>query len=198
MSTFEKVLQKRSYIPEGHVTLPLSSFATDYPSRPQAEIALGLRLVSDADIQTMRAEAAKFAIDMHDDHEGRVESFNDAIMRWMIVRGTCDPNDTRLNASLFEGSEENVRNALTSNAIRYLWDNIERFHLEKSPLVLEATDTDILGLVEYLKTPEVILGLMSPALSKRARKLLGFLLEEFREADPNYEEPDDEEELPLL
>jgi hypothetical protein len=135
---------------------------------------------------------------MHDDEEGRIEAFNDAVMRWMIVRGTCDPNDIRLNAPIFEGSEENVRSALTSNAIRFLWDRIERFHISKSPLVPEIKDDEIEKLIEYLKKPIIFVALTTPR-SIRVRKLLGFVLEELQTIDPTYKAPaEEDEDLPLL
>jgi len=192
MSTFAEVLTSRSRIPEQHVILKRDAFAEDWQGKPEVDFALGLRRVSDADIQTARAEAAKYAIEMHDDQLGRIESFNDALMRWIIIRGTCDANDSSLNAPIFEGSDENLRNALTSKAIRYLWDAVERFHIEHSPIVAEASDDEFLELIAYLKMP-VILEKLSPGARKRFRKLVGFLLSELREVDPDYKEPDEEE-----
>lgn len=193
MSTFTQVLEDRTRIPERHVVLKRNAFAEDWQSKPGEDLALGLRRVSDADIQTARAEASKFAIDMHPDSSdrvGQVESFNDALMRWIVVRGTCDANDCAINAPIFDGSEENVRNALTSQAIRFVWDAIERFHLEQSPIVPEATDDDFLELIVYLKMPS-LLETLSPGARRRFRKLAGYLLNEMREHDPNYVEPED-------
>lgn len=183
MSTFREVLEAQSSIPERHVILKPNSFADDWQSRPKEDVALGLRRVSDADIQTARAEAAKFAIDMHDDEEGRYEAFSDALMRWLIIRGTCDANDIRVNHPLFDGSEENVRNALTKEAIRYTWDHVDRFHAETGPLIPEASDEDFLTLASYLQTPE-LLEVMSTANRKRFRKFVTFMLEDIRESQP--------------
>lgn len=183
MSTFAEAIAVRDKTPLRHVVLRADFFADDWSEKPApgGEIALGLRKVSDADTTTARAEAAKYAMEMHDDQEGQIEAFNDALMRWLIVRGTCDANDVTLNAPLFDGSEENVRNALTSRGIRYVWDEYERFHLETSPLVLPASDEDITSLIQFLK-PE-LLGNMTTGAALRVRKLLGFCLSELRDAE---------------
>lgn len=180
MTTFKKIREAGDRMPERHSLLESNAFADDWRDKPPGgELLLGLRRYSDGDAQTARAEAARFAASMHEeiDREGQVEAFNDALMRWLVVRGTCDANDITLNAPLFDGSEENVRNALTSKAIRFLWDEIERYHLEVSPVVPEATDEEMLKLGELLKQPSLLED-MSPGSQKRFRKLAGFLLSE--------------------
>jgi len=194
MSSFAQVLESRSKIPERHVVLEPTAFGDDWPSK-SLDVALGLRRIADADIQTARAEAAKFAVEMHDDREGQIEAFNDAIMRWIIVRGTCDANDVTINAPLFDGSEENVRLALTSQAIRFVWDHIERYHLECSPVVREASDEEMQEFATRLIVPGLTDN-MTIGARKRFRKLIGFCLNELRELDPTYNgEPDDLDEL---
>lgn len=177
MTTFDRILESRDKTPVRHVTLEPSAFADDYPGRPMTEVAVGLRKYSDSDMQSARAEAAKYAISMHDDQEGQIESFNDALMRWLIVRGTCDVNDITQNNQLFEGSEENVRIALTSHSIRFLFDEIERFHIETSPVISRATDEEFLVLTNFLTNPQ-ILSKLSVGAQVRMRKLLGFCLAE--------------------
>lgn len=183
MTTFAKALATRDRTPVRHVIIRSNAFADDWAEKPDdgGEIALGLRKISDADSTTARAEAAKFAMEMHDDQEGQVEAFNDALMRWLVVRGTCDANDNTINAPLFDGSEENVRNALTSKGIRFVWDEIERFHQETSPLVPVATDEDLLELAELMKQPK-LLEFTTVGSALRIRKLLGFCLTELRDA----------------
>jgi hypothetical protein len=181
MTTFDKARAARDTIPLRHVVLHLDAFADDWREKPEGgEIALGLRKVSDADAQTARAEAAKFATDMHDDQQGQIESFNDALMRWLVVRGTCDANDVTKNAPLFDGSEENVRNALTSKAIRYIWDEIDRFHVETSPLVSAASDEDMVAFSNIVAQVD-LLNQMSSGAALRIRKLVSFCLTEMRE-----------------
>lgn len=190
MSSFAQILESRDFKPERHVVIERKSFADEWQGKPDVDFAIGLRKVSDADIQTARAEAAKFAIDMHDDREGQIEAFNDALMRWVVVRGTCDPNDVRMNCPIFEGSEENVRNALTSRAIRFLWDEIEKFHLEMSPLVRVAKEADFVELQAYLGRLE-LLEFLTPGAKLRFQKLAGYLLEEMQRVDPGYVDPED-------
>lgn len=182
MTAFREILAAKSRIPEKHVILKREAFADGWASKPAEDIALGLRRISDNDVQTARAEAAKYAIGMHSDQDGQIESFNDALMRWAIVAGTCDANDVGVPAGTFDGSEENVRNALTSKSIRYIWDEMERFHIETSPVVPSATDEEIVLFANrLLQGPLPVL--MSPGALNRTRKLLGFLVQQFAEVE---------------
>lgn len=181
--------------------LPPSSWAADWPEKYEVDLALGLRRVSDADLQTAKAEAVKFAVEMYPAQAGadpfydvRIEAYNDALMRWMIVRGTSDPQDSRLNAAVFSNDEENVRLALTKNAIRYAWDEFERFHLANSPIVPEATDEELAALAALLAT-RPFWERLSGGQKARFRKLARFLLTELKEADPGYDADDELEEI---
>lgn len=188
MSTFAQILDSQSKIPERHVVLNTDAYCSEWTNKQ--EVALGLRKIADGDIQTARAEAAKYALMMHDDREGQIDCFNDALMRWLIVRGTCDSNDVTLNAPLFEGFEENVKLSLTSNSIRYVWDAIERYHLETSPIFSEATDHDCVVLADLLVNLGAMRGL-GPIAQKRVRKLLGFCLSELKDALVDLPEEED-------
>lgn len=187
MSAFKEVLAGKDKLPERHVVLTQNFFAADCRSKPKEDLALGLRRIGDSDIQTARAEAAKYAIEMHDDREGQIESYNDALMRWTIIFGTCDPNDISKPAPFFESSEENVRTALTPQAIRYIWDEIDKFHAETGPTIKAASDEEIRVLAETL-----LAGPLPEMLSRgqvlRIRKLLGFVLNEIIEATKTDEE----------
>lgn len=188
MTSFKDARAKQVHLPLEHAILPPTSWGSEWSGKPTEDVALGLRHISDDDLQIARAEAAKYARQMHDDadREGQIEAFNDALMRWTIVRATCDANDTRLASPFFEGSEDNVRLALTSQAIRFLWDRIERFHLTFSPIVPEATD-EALGQLAVLLMTRPHWDKIKPGAQKRFRKLAAFLLTELLEADPDYD-----------
>lgn len=189
MSAFKEIVDKRGRRPLRHVILNRCDFADPWPAKPADQVILGLRKIADGDIQTARAEAAKFAVDMHEDEEGRIEAYNDCLMRWMIIAGTCDENDTGVTAPIFEGSEENVRFALTSGAIRFLWDNIDAFHVEMNPFVREISDEDLERLAARLLTDPLPENL--PTSTRiRIKKFLGFVLQEIE----NVENPMDEED----
>lgn len=181
MGTFSQTIDARAKVPTRTFVLAPSAFADDWPDKPADGVAVGLRFISEADIQTARAEAARVAVELHDDEEGRTEAFNDALMRCAVARGTCNPND--LNVPFFD-MEENVRLALTSRGVRKVWDEIERFHLEESPIVAEIKPEEIAELVDRLKG----VSFLSPGRQVRIRKLLGFCLEELREAGVLFDE----------
>ncbi len=185
MSTFAKIITQQSYEPERTIVLGVNSYCADW--NPKVEICLGLRRYSDRDVQTARAEAMKTALELHDDYQGQVEAFNDALMRWLILRGTCDPNDIRLNAPVFEGIDENVRLALTPQAIRFIWDHLERYHIEASPLVKEIDEEETKELVKRLQDDPKVDEKFPPGARKRFKKLLAFCLNELREMDEEYD-----------
>ncbi len=187
MTAFRDILAAKNRIPERHVVLKKDAFAETWEGKPPEDLALGLRKISDTNIQTARAEAAKYAVMMHQDREGQIECFNDALMRWAIVYGTCDANDIDVQAQVFSGSEENVRNALTSQAIRFVWDELERYHIETSPLVVAATDEQIEQLGKRLAA-KVLPGMMTVGAMNRSRKLLAFVLQEIIDAEGMEEE----------
>lgn len=167
--------------PPRTIAVEPSAFVDAWPDKPKTAIAVGLRLLSDQDIQTARAMAARYAQTLFlgedvdcTDPMSRVEAFNDGLMRWAIACGVTDPN----NASIpfFAGGDDVVRLALTTQGIRFLWDHLERVALELSPLVQEATDLQLGELVVLLPR----LDRMKPEGARRARKLLAFVLEELR------------------
>lgn len=193
MSSFKQVLESRNRVPSRHLVLTRNMFADTWEDKPTEDTAIGLRKIADADIQTARAEAAKFAIAMHDDREGQIDAFNDMLMRWMIIAGTCDANDFTRQAPFFESSEENVRNALTSQSIRYIWDQIDAFLVETSPLVPIASDEEILDVAERLLMGPLPAG-MPKADQIRIRKLLGVVMREIQFHEPKEEDSDEEDE----
>lgn len=192
MTTFKALLDSQDRIPSRHLVLTRAMFADTWQEKPAEDLAIGLRKLNDADVQTARAEAAKYAIEMHNDREGQIDAFNDMLMRWMIIAGTCDANDVSRPAPIFDGSEENVRSALTSQSIRYIWDQLDAFLIESSPLVLTASDEEVVTLADRLSQgplPET----MSKSDTLRVRKLLGFVLREIQKHEGVQEDEVPEE-----
>lgn len=181
MTAFQQVLRGRDLIPTAHTVLKRDAFAENCQFKPTEDIALGLRRVSDDSVQTARAEAAKYATTMHDDRQDQIEAYNDALMRWTIIAGCCDPNDVTQPAPLFDGSEENVRVALTPTAIRFLWDEIERHHVLTSPVVAVATDEEMAIVAQRILAGPLPV-LMTKGAVLRMRKLFGFIRQELIDA----------------
>lgn len=179
--------------PPRTVVIPLSAFVDAWPNKPKSEVAVGLRILSEQDLQTARAMAARYAEDLLMSEDGgctdelsRVEAFNDALMRWAIACAVTDPNNAAV--PFFVGGDDVVRVALSSQGVRYLWDHLERVHLELSPVVAEASDEDLERLAGTLHR----VGALPKVTQRRLRKLLGFCLSEMGDTLSGLEDATDE------
>ena len=164
------------------IDVPPEAFASDWLERPQEPVQIGLRLVPDHDKQVARAEAAKYAAQMHpsaDDVENTVDCFNDALLRWLIARATCQPHDVR--EPWFQMAEDTVRIALSTEGVKMLAHEIEMLELEMSPLYKPATDDEVADLAALLQQGAPW-GQMSPAEQRGTRRLLAVVLERLGEA----------------
>lgn len=162
------------------VTLKPSEWAHDYEGRPDGSVAFGVRVITDADVQTARAEAAKLAIELHpEDGEGRLEAYNDALLRWAVARGLCDPNDVTSPHPYLPLPEDMVRVAFPQTTIRRLFDEIERLQIETSQIFPEATDDELGELAELLSVDAPFGDLPEPR-ARRARRFARFILDELQ------------------
>lgn len=136
------------------ITLDPEEFAATWSARPVAPIKFGLRLPSEREIMTARAEAAKVAVNLHgaDEPEEREAAFGDALLAFGCARCLCDPLDLMAPHPVLPFADDMVRDALPSAALRRVWDAVERLAAEVSPLVAEATDEDLRGLAAAILT----------------------------------------------
>ncbi len=171
---FTKVLEARNRRAERVVSVPASMFA-DTGDKPAGDEQIGLRRLSEADVQQARAQAAHRALALHDDHDGQIEAFNDALMAWAVARGTCSPDD--VTAPFFEMAEDTVQVRLTSEGIRYLYDEIDRLSIEGSPLQPVATPEQLTELAQWFTTGERW-GAVPAAVARRVMRLLAHVHEE--------------------
>lgn len=171
MSVFSVV---RERIPTRVIDISPNAFADEWAEKPSAPVKAGLRLLSEGDLHTARAQAADRAVRMHDDDEGRVAVYNDTLMAWAVASSLCHPTDTR--EPYLEAAFDNVFVAFTSEGIRRIWEEIEVMHLMRSPLIDEIDAAGIDELVASLPTKLAALG----PKEARVRRLLSFVLEELR------------------
>lgn len=148
--------------PAAVVRLSPSAFADEWPDRPQNGVAVGLSLLSDRALETCVAEAEKA-----DDREV-------AMLRWAVGLALCDVNDA--SKPYFEMQQDNLQHALRPDAIRHLYDELERATIEASPVRKPADDDDLIelarllasGVIEHLSAPQAL----------RLRKLAAFMADE--------------------
>ena len=169
------------WLPPKVISIHPNAFASTWEKRPQVAVEVGLRLVPDEDLQTARAEAVKFALEMHsrEDEDELNACFNDALLRWRIAKTCCSPDDTR--RPFWEYAEDTVRVALTTEGVKSLAHEIELLELETSPLYAPATDDEIQDLVAILNDGPPW-AKMSAAEQRGTRRLLTAVLDRFGEA----------------
>lgn len=144
MSTFAEGSSKTRAAPRT-ITLAPDQFADEYSNRPVAPVVFGLRVPSEADAQAARNEATKLAAQI-DDHESSTETFNDTLMAICVARGICSVHDVTQPHPFLELADDMVPLALKSRTIRRIYDEIERLHVEQSPLYPEADASDLEAL----------------------------------------------------
>lgn len=157
-----------------------SAWASDWSGRPQQAVDIGLRFVSDADIQIARADAAKQAWLRHpldEDVDNRTDAFNDALLRWVVARGTCKPSDSTI--PWFRNDVDSAIVELSVGGAKFLFDAIETLALEHNPIAREATDEELDGLVVRVADGNAFAKLPIQR-ARQARRLLARAIELMR------------------
>ncbi len=173
MATFSQLPTARK--PLRVVPLTSACFADDYDDKPEAPIKVGLRLVSQGDIDVARAEAERRAIEMHETPgQDRVDCFNDAIICGVVARTTCQADDAREN--FFSMPEDDVRRAFTPDALRMLYDEYDKMRIEHALLSPEADEGELAELASLLMSDDAW-GALDEATSRRLRRLAYEILE---------------------
>lgn len=181
MSTFAAIASKRP--PPGNVTVPPSAFDATWERRPKSDVCIGLRFISDDDVQSARSQAAKTAFQLHPratsgglEEQPWSDAYEDALMRWIVARGTCDPNDVTVSWDGWrEAPEDMVGIALTVDGVRLIFDAWERMRVANDVTIPEATDEEIAQLATVAHER---LGQIGKAEASRVRRLVRFCLNE--------------------
>lgn len=150
MSAFASLVSTQPKKAARSVSLPVAAFAETWEERPSAAVEVGLRLVSEAEVQTAMAEANAYACKMHEGGalEPWIACYNDSLMRGIVARATCRPGD--LAASWFDRPEDDIRDALTPAGLRLLWDELAALQVETSPLARGLDDDGVASLAAQL------------------------------------------------
>jgi hypothetical protein len=163
----------------GRVTSPpartfdllLEHFAGGYENKPVAKIVVGLRVPSETESRSIETEAAKAAALTDGDTEAKVEAYQAALFTYYVARGLCSPHDVTAPHPLFELPEDMIPQALTPRAIKRIFDELERLHIEQSPLFPEATADDLLELSDRLAEPDPLAAAGTPQRLRALRYL---------------------------
>lgn len=158
------------------VQLPPNCFADDWPNKPTETMECGLKLISEGDIEKARISALEWAQStIKESVEDRIDSYNDAIMRMILARATCMPNNVM--EPFFTLPEENFRDALTVDAVKLLWHEYDVLKTESCNYISEA-DEDDLAELSLLLMDQDAWEKLPVAKFKRLRRLAKHVLEE--------------------
>lgn len=193
MSSFSAVEKRR---PTSEITLPPEAFGELWEDRPKEPVRIGLRFVVDADLEDARIEAFRRAEKLfpkYRDSEEKtilfVASFQDALMRWVIARGTCDPNDVTKAWKGWAAAPEDMsatKEILTDQGAQAIFDAWERMRIAANIGIVEASEGDMALLPTLLKRLPKLEETNRPR-AVRLRRLMRFILEELEGIEP--EEP---------
>lgn len=180
MGAFSQVVRREAEAPRPAAriaTLPTNAFADTWSGKPKSPVKVGVRLLSDKDVEVARAEAARKAFALHprgQDDPNFVDAFNDALMRTAVAFGTCRPENVAL--PYFDVAEDMVWVALTSFGVKRLYEELESLALESSPLTPEASDDDLADMAGALAAGD-FWARMPLHEAERVRRLLGAVVE---------------------
>lgn len=175
---FSEVLPETKPAP-ATLVLPPSAFMPNWPDAPRENVCVGITLLCEGDITGAKQAAVTEAWRLYprkEDASARLEAIDDLLMRWLVARGTCDPNNVAQPFGLWAvAAEDTIKEALTSEACKAIWDAMERAAIELSPVVPEASSDEILAVYVYAQTA---LDRMPEWRAKRVRRLLHYCLTE--------------------
>lgn len=190
-----KLSQTKNDAPLRTIVFPRDGYSDNWGEKPHSDVAIGLRLLSESDIQCARAEASKQSAMWYEaregeavDEESRTEAFNDSLIRFAVARGTCDPNNK--SKGFFDLAEETVRLALTSEGARFIWDEIIRLHIGTGVNIRAILPEDVAVLARLLQRGSI--DLLPPAKKLEVRKLLTHCLDALLAVSPEEEDSDDD------
>lgn len=163
------------------ISLPTSAWADSRSDKPRSPVEIGIRLLSEEDVQIARAEAAKLAVQIVavGTDDDRIVAYNDALMRFAAERGTCSPTDAEMPH--FVMGELEIRERMTPEGVRRLWQEIEALHLSSNPSQEEIDDEGVAHLFALIHRDS--LSRLPKVDALRIRRLLELCRSELAETE---------------
>lgn len=150
MAAFAKIV-KQARPPGRTLILEPWVFADDWSSKPSSPVCVGLRLMAEIHKSTARADAEKAADELHPSRGvDWIDAYNDAAMRQVVAMGICDPNDVDKVAPILQLPQEQVKFALSTRGVKFLFEAIDRYEIEASPIGMPAEKRDCERLAQKL------------------------------------------------
>jgi hypothetical protein len=124
--------------PPRTLKLEASAWAGAREDAPQTAVEIGIRRVAEEDVQAAKGEAARLASELiagAASEDDRVSTYNDALIRVLVARCACRPDDVL--EPYFALGELEIRERMTSEGVRAIWDALNALHISDSPLLPE-------------------------------------------------------------
>ena len=177
-------------LPPDAITVPVGAFSPEWEERPDTEVCIGLRPVPPRDLEDARKAAADRATKLYPDaRRGEphmslwVDHYHDLLLRSIVARGTCDPNDVREPWEGWRADPDDIaRMALTTEGTQLIFDAWERMRAASDVTTQPATDEDLLELADRMGDGDV--DRLGRVRMLRARRLLAHVLAELRALPP--------------
>lgn len=172
--------------PRETLLVPPFVWAETWDERPRDKVVVGLRSISEGDKLAAIGDARKAAYDFVKeprtpaDFTLWTDTYNDFVMRRIVARGVCDPNDVSgYSEPLGMAPEEFVIERLSTEGVRFFFDALERFNLAHDETRAEATNDEIESIADRLH----ILENLKPNAQARLRRLLRFVIDQLPAPD---------------
>lgn len=166
MSTFDKLVSSAAKRPAPRTfKLQPEFFAESWGNRPKSAIEVGLRVPGEQEYRNAIVEAEKAqgeavtkarkdpSLAARAEALG-VSAYNAKLVTFCVARGICNQQNVTLPHPYFELPEDEIPLALKSNAIKRIFDEIERLAVDQSPVFAEATELELFELAEILATDD--------------------------------------------
>jgi hypothetical protein len=171
--------------PDRIVVLSPDAFADTWLHKPRADVAVGLRRISVAQVNAAMIEATREAAGVYDAHpdgstpilDDIIDARNEYLLCNALAVATTDPND--ITRPYFEFADATIRQALTTEGLRRLWDELTILTRGNGLALPVASDEDAKLLGRALLS-----GIAAPALDDEGRKLIAYLLEKVERGLP--------------
>lgn len=189
MSTFTQAQQDAAArSPVDAVTVPVSAWSRDWKERPKGDVCMGLRTVPSRDLEDARKAAADAATKLYPramDGEPFfslwADHYHDMLLRSIVARGTCDPNDVTAPWDGWqEDPDELARTNLSTEGVQHIFDAWERMRLANDVTTPPASDDDLVEMADLMSEVDKL----PRPRALRVRRLSAYVLAELRTLSP--------------
>lgn len=152
-------------------------FVSTWNLKPLQKTLIGLRVPPEKDFEGAAIEARRAVAAKTLEEDGREEAFDRAYARILVARGICDPDNVNVPHPTVPLPDDQIARAFSPATIRWLFDEIDKLHVEQSPGYAEATDEEVARLSSVLSLDDCFADL-NPQQEARVRRYIGFVLSE--------------------